>query len=57
VIVVRHAEKISGSDERLSDAGHARARLAAMLKDARVSAIYSTDTERTRDTVKPSPTS
>ncbi len=54
VIVIRHAEKISGSDERLSDAGHARAaRLAAMLKDAGVTAIYSTDTERTRDTVKP----
>jgi hypothetical protein len=35
VIVIRHAEKVSTSDERLSDAGHARAqRLAAMLKDA-----------------------
>jgi len=54
VIVIRHAEKVSTSDERLSDAGHARAqRLAAMLKDAGISAIYSTDTERTRDTVKP----
>ena len=54
VIVVRHAEKVSTSDERLSEAGHARAaRLAAMLKDAGISAIYSTDTERTRDTVKP----
>ncbi|MEP6993423.1 MAG: phosphoglycerate mutase family protein [Acidobacteriota bacterium] len=54
VIVVRHAEKVSDADERLSDAGRARAaRLATLLKDANVAAIYSTDTERTRDTVKP----
>jgi broad specificity phosphatase PhoE len=54
VIVVRHGEKFSETDERLTEAGHARAaRLAVMLRDAGVSAIYSTDTERTRDTVKP----
>jgi broad specificity phosphatase PhoE len=54
VIVVRHAEKISSSDERLSEAGLQRAaRLAAMLKDAGVSAIYSTDTPRTRGTAQP----
>ena len=54
VFVVRHAEKISDTDERLSDAGRIRAaRLSAMLKDADVAAIYSTDTERSRDTVKP----
>jgi broad specificity phosphatase PhoE len=54
VIVVRHGEKFSESDERLTEAGHARAaRLATMLKDAGVSAIYSTDTERTLGTVKP----
>ena len=54
ILVVRHAEKISGSDERLSEAGLQRAaRLAAMLKDAGVSAIYSTDTPRTRGTVQP----
>jgi len=54
VILVRHGEKVSETDERLTEAGHARAaRLAAMLKDAGVKAIYSTDTERTRGTVQP----
>lgn len=54
VFVVRHAEKISDSDQRLTDAGRARAqRLAAMLKDSGVSAIYATDTERARDTAGP----
>jgi|ERR1700720_2732766 broad specificity phosphatase PhoE len=54
VIVVRHAEKVSESDERLSEAGRARAaRLAALLKDAGVTAIYSTDTERAKDTAQP----
>jgi probable phosphoglycerate mutase len=54
VFVVRHGEKISGADERLSEAGRARAeRLGRMLRDAGVTAIYSTDTDRTRDTVAP----
>ena len=54
VLVVRHAEKISDTDERLSDDGLSRAaRLAALLKDADVSAIYSTDTPRTRGTAQP----
>lgn len=54
VIVVRHAEKISETDQRLSEAGRARAqRLAAMLKDARVTAIFVTDTERAKDTAQP----
>jgi len=54
VLIVRHAEKVSDTDQRLTEAGHARAeRLAKMLKDAGVTAIYSTDTERTRDTVQP----
>ena len=54
VLVVRHGAKISDTDERLTEAGRARAeRLAKMLKDAGVTAIYSTDTERTRDTVQP----
>lgn len=54
VFVVRHAEKISESDERLTDAGRARAeRLASILKDSGVTAIYSTDTERARDTAAP----
>jgi|SRR5712691_11256095 len=54
VIVVRHAEKVSDSDERLSEAGRARAmRLAALLKDAGVTTIYATDTERAKDTAQP----
>jgi len=54
VLVVRHGEKISDTDERLTEAGRARAeRLAKMLRDADVTAIYSTDTERTRGTVQP----
>jgi broad specificity phosphatase PhoE len=54
VLVVRHAEKISDTDERLSDDGLSRAaRLAALLKDSDVSAIYSPDTPRTRGTAQP----
>lgn len=54
VIVVRHAEKISDTDERLTEAGRARAaRLSALLKDAGIGAIYATDTERARDTALP----
>lgn len=54
VLVVRHGEKVSEEDQRLTEAGRARARrLAAMLKDAGIAAIYSTDTERTRGTVQP----
>ena len=54
VFVVRHAEKISSEDERLSEAGKARAELLAkLLKDSGVAAIYSTDTARTRDTAAP----
>src|SRR5215813_7591388 len=57
VFVVRHAEKASDANEPsvpLSEAGTARAaRLAALLKDAGVSAIYSTDAIRTRKTAEP----
>jgi len=57
VFVVRHAEKASAggtTDIPLSDAGRARAeRLAAMLRDAGITAIYSTDTVRTRSTAEP----
>lgn len=54
VLVVRHAEKVSDTDERLSDAGRARAQsLAKMLRDAGIRAIYATDTDRARDTAKP----
>src|SRR5512145_2857737 len=55
VVVVRHAEKVdesAGSD--LTGAGKARAQaLAAMLKDAGLEAIFSTDFRRTLETAKP----
>ena len=56
VVVVRHAEKLAdGSDPALSDPGRARAqRLAYRLRDAPLVAVYSTDTQRTRLTAKPS---
>lgn len=54
VFVVRHAEKISDEDERLTEAGRARAaRLAGMLRHAGITAIYSTDTDRTIGTARP----
>ncbi len=54
VFVVRHAEKISDEDERLTEAGRARAaRLAGMLRRSGITAIYSTDTERTLGTARP----
>jgi broad specificity phosphatase PhoE len=62
VIVVRHAERADGGsksmqaqeDPLLSAAGEARAqRLAEMLADAGVKAIFATEYKRTQDTGKP----
>lgn len=57
VFVVRHAEKQSEANEPgvpLSEAGRTRAKkLAALLKNAGVAAIYSTDTVRTLETAEP----
>jgi phosphohistidine phosphatase SixA len=55
VALVRHAEKVDESrDAALSEKGRERARaLAALLKDAGIDAVYSTDYARTRDTAKP----
>jgi broad specificity phosphatase PhoE len=65
VLLVRHAERADGgaapgatmtksADPPLSAAGEARAaKLAAMLADAGINAIFSTELRRTQDTVKP----
>lgn len=56
LILIRHSEKVAdgSEDPGLSAEGQARARkLAFMLKDTRLNAIYSTNFKRTRDTVKP----
>jgi len=57
VFIVRHAEKQTESNEKevpLSEAGQARAkRIAEMLRDAGVVAVYSTDTVRTLSTAAP----
>lgn len=63
VFVVRHAERadtatggnaMMASDPELSAAGRARAEsLAAMLKDAGITAIFTTQYKRTRQTAEP----
>jgi len=63
VFVVRHAERadaaagsspMMASDPDLSEAGKARARsLALALKDAKITAIYTTQYKRTRQTAEP----
>jgi phosphohistidine phosphatase SixA len=58
VFVVRHAEKqspeSSAPEVPLSHGGTARAeRLAAMLRDAGINAIYATETVRARETAAP----
>ncbi len=53
--LLRHAEKISGqSDGGLTGNGKRRAEnIAAILKDAGVTHVYSTDFNRTQETAKP----
>ena len=57
VFIVRHAEKQTEGNEKevpLSAAGQARAkRIAEMLRDAGIVAVYSTDTVRTLSTAAP----
>ncbi len=54
LIFVRHAEKSTGNDPELSQAGHERAqRLVETLRDLDIAAIYSTPFNRTRQTVAP----
>jgi phosphohistidine phosphatase SixA len=55
VFVVRHAERLdSSSDSPLSAEGHQRARrLAQLLRDARITAVFVTQYVRTLDTARP----
>jgi broad specificity phosphatase PhoE len=54
VYIVRHMQKAEGSDPALTVEGAANAdRLAAMLKDKGVVAIFSTPTRRTMETAAP----
>lgn len=54
VYLVRHAEKDPGRDPNLTPAGKRRAQaLAELLKAADLTAIYSTNTARTRQTAAP----
>src|SRR5690348_18439315 len=59
VIIVRHAEKVDNSkDPDLSPAGQARAeRLVQILKDAKITAIFTTELKRTQQTAAPLATS
>ena len=52
--VSRHMQKESGNDPALTAEGAANAeRLAAMLADKGITAIFTTDTKRTRSTAEP----
>jgi broad specificity phosphatase PhoE len=55
IFIVRHAEKADATkDSDLSEAGRARAEaLARMLKDANITAIYTTEFKRTQQTAAP----
>lgn len=54
VVMVRHAERGAGADPALTPAGQARAALLAqMLQDAALSAVFVTDTLRSRQTGAP----
>lgn len=57
VVLVRHAERGAGADPALTAAGQARATLLAqMLQDAALSAVFVTDTQRSRQTGTPAAT-
>ena len=56
ILVVRHAEKVAGTDRdpSISEAGQRRARaLVDVAGDARVAAVYTSQTKRTRETAQP----
>lgn len=54
IYLVRHSEKLSGSDPALSELGIARtAALAGRLKEAGIAHVFSSDFKRTRMTATP----
>lgn len=54
VFVIRHLQKAEGADPSLTAEGHANAeRLAAMLKDKGIKAIFATPTRRAMETGEP----
>lgn len=60
VVIVRHAEKATngGNDPDLSSAGRARAdKLARILKDSGITAIFTSEFKRTQETAAPTATS
>jgi broad specificity phosphatase PhoE len=60
VVIVRHAEKAAngGNDPDLSSAGQARAnKLARILKDSGIRAIFTSEFKRTQETAAPTATS
>jgi broad specificity phosphatase PhoE len=60
VVIVRHGEKAAngGGDPDLSSAGRARADvLARMLKDAAITAVFTSEFKRTQETAAPTATS
>ena len=60
IVIVRHAEKATngGNDPDLSSAGRARAdALARILKDAGITAIFTSEFKRTQETAAPTATS
>jgi len=59
VVIVRHAEKANGgNDPDLSSPGRARAEaLARILKDSGITAIFTSEFKRTRETAAPTATS
>ncbi|PYK37004.1 MAG: histidine phosphatase family protein [Verrucomicrobia bacterium] len=59
IVIVRHAEKAAngGNDPDLSSAGRARAdALARILKDAGITAIFTSEFKRTQETAAPAAT-
>jgi broad specificity phosphatase PhoE len=54
IFLVRHAEKAGGDNPDLTEAGRARAEsLASVLKDAGITAIYTSEVKRTQQTAAP----